>query len=213
MSIRTDIIAKAAAAFDVHPRDLARDFRYTFLTRARFAMYLALHQRGWGDAKIGRAVGRDRKSVTHGVARAKYMVEHDPDFAAKVAELTDTLVASNALWVATTGDIFDFVCRAASKDPSLVLRLRAFDPFSKMLTALAMRVATDAGISNRKVGAFFGIDGSTARRAAMKFEETWGAYDAAMDILTRARAEFSRQGVAIADCACDDAAATTRKAA
>jgi len=213
MTIRTDIITTTAALFDVHPRDLIRDFRFAFLTRARFAMYLALRQRGWTYAKIGQAAGRDRKSVAHGVARAEYMAERDPDFAAKVAELASTLDAKNTFWRPTVADVFKFVCHAASEDAQAVLTARTFDVYSRMLCSLAMCVAREVGLPNRTVGTFFGISGTAARSAALRFEELWGASDTAMDILKRAREEFSQHRVAISDCACDGGEATMRKAA
>jgi chromosomal replication initiation ATPase DnaA len=88
MLINEAMVQKASELFKVHPRDLISTYRFNFIVRARFAMYLALRQRGWSYPKIGRLLKRDHSSVVHGVKRAQYMVEKDPDFAAKVQELT-----------------------------------------------------------------------------------------------------------------------------
>lgn len=87
MPINEAIIQRASELFSVHPRDLISSYRFNFIVRARFAMYLALRQRGWSYCKIGRLMKRNHSSVIHGVQRAEYMVEKDPDFAAKVQEL------------------------------------------------------------------------------------------------------------------------------
>lgn len=64
----------------VHPRDLAGRYRFAFISEARFALYKALHLRGWSYSKIGRELDRDRTSVRNGVDRANYMMVRDKTF-------------------------------------------------------------------------------------------------------------------------------------
>lgn len=86
--MKKEIINKCAELFDVHPRDLVSDARFGFLMPARFALYKALHLRGWAYARIGRWLGgRDHTTIIHGVNRATYMMERDPDYEQKVIQL------------------------------------------------------------------------------------------------------------------------------
>jgi len=71
----------------VHPRDLASHYRFAFISEARFALYKALHLRGWSYSKIGRELGRDRTSVRNGVDRADYMMGRDAVFTSIVQTL------------------------------------------------------------------------------------------------------------------------------
>lgn len=71
--------------FDVHPRDLVSDARFGFLMPARFALYKSMHMRGLAYAEIGRRCGnRDHSTIIHGVRRADYFMERDPEYARKV---------------------------------------------------------------------------------------------------------------------------------
>lgn len=81
------LVQRCSELSGVHVRDILQDNRHAFVCRPRFALYMALHKRGWSFAKIGAALDRDRTSVRHGVARAKYTMERDPTFAAWVQEL------------------------------------------------------------------------------------------------------------------------------
>jgi chromosomal replication initiator protein len=88
--MKKEIINKCAELFDVHPRDLVSDARFGFLIPARFALYKALHLRGWSYARIGRGLGgRDHATIIHGVNRANYMMERDPAYAQKVEILAE----------------------------------------------------------------------------------------------------------------------------
>lgn len=88
--MKKEIINKCAELFDVHPRDLVSDARFGFLIPARFALYKALRLRGWTASMIGRAIGgRDHKTILHGIKRAEYMIERDPDYADAVQHLAD----------------------------------------------------------------------------------------------------------------------------
>jgi chromosomal replication initiator protein len=88
--VKKEIINKCAELFDVHPRDLVSDARFGFLIPARFALYKTLHMRGWSYSRIGRELGgRDHATVIHGVNRADYMMEKDPDYTRKVELLAD----------------------------------------------------------------------------------------------------------------------------
>jgi chromosomal replication initiator protein len=85
----------------VEPEELLGVSRLGMLIPARFALYMALHQRGWSYAAIGRFVGgRDHTTVIHGVARAQYKMERDWRYKAKVnvlINLTNTDVYKEEL--------------------------------------------------------------------------------------------------------------------
>lgn len=86
--MKVEFIQKAAALFYVHPRDLVGKARFKWLIPARFAAYKALRMRGWSYPRIAKLVGdRDHSSVMHGCDRAEYMMERDPEYAAKINEL------------------------------------------------------------------------------------------------------------------------------
>jgi chromosomal replication initiator protein len=87
--IVSDIINKVAKEFDIHPRDLVSPHRFGFIMNARFALYKILHNRGASYAQVGRWCGnRDHTTIRHGVFRADYMIERDPDYRSKIEELT-----------------------------------------------------------------------------------------------------------------------------
>lgn len=89
--IKRDLLLAAAEMFDVHPRDITGPSRFGFLLPVRFALYKALSLRGWSKTDIGRFVGgRDHSTVCHGVKRAEYLMERDPDFARAVQTLAAT---------------------------------------------------------------------------------------------------------------------------
>lgn len=89
--IKKDLLHAAAEMFDVHPRDIVGPSRFGFLLPVRFALYKALNLRGWSKTDIGRFVGgRDHSTVCHGVRRAEYLMEKDPDFAKAVHTLAAT---------------------------------------------------------------------------------------------------------------------------
>jgi chromosomal replication initiation ATPase DnaA len=63
--------------------------RFRFVTVARFAVYKAMRIRGWSFSQIGQLMNRDHTTVMHGVTRAEYYIEKDPDYAAKVQILAN----------------------------------------------------------------------------------------------------------------------------
>lgn len=88
--MKREIINKCAELFDIHPRDLVSNARFGFLMPARFALYKALHMRGWAYSRIGKCLdGRDHTTIIHGVDRATYMMERDPAYAQKVQILAE----------------------------------------------------------------------------------------------------------------------------
>ena len=88
-NVKSDFIKKAGELFYIQPRDLVGSARFSFLLPARFAAYKALRLRGWSYPMIGKLMNRDHSSIIHGVKRADYMMEKDPDFADKVKQLTE----------------------------------------------------------------------------------------------------------------------------
>lgn len=89
--LKEDLVSACAELFDVHPRDLTGNYRYAFITRARYALFLALRQRGWSYPRIGRLFKRDHSTVIYGISRALYYCERDPDYADKVRVLKDLM--------------------------------------------------------------------------------------------------------------------------
>jgi chromosomal replication initiation ATPase DnaA len=87
--VKKEIITECCELFSVHPHDLLGQARFGCLMPARFALYKALAARGWSHAQTGRFLKRDRSTITHGVARAEYMMEQHPSYAAKVQRLID----------------------------------------------------------------------------------------------------------------------------
>jgi chromosomal replication initiator protein len=86
--MKSKLLIECCKLFDVHPRDLTGDARFAFLTRPRFALYKALQLRGWSKGEIGRLIGgRDHSTICHGIKRADYLMEVDPDFADNVRTL------------------------------------------------------------------------------------------------------------------------------
>jgi chromosomal replication initiation ATPase DnaA len=87
--LKEDLVKECSTLFKVHVRDLMGPYRYDFVVRARQALFLALRRRGWSYPDIGWFLKRDHSTVIHGVKRALYIAERDPDYAAKVEHLTD----------------------------------------------------------------------------------------------------------------------------
>lgn len=100
-NVKHEIINECARLFDIHQRDIVSDARFGFLMPARFALYKALRLRGWSTSKIGHAIGgRDHSTILHGIKRAEYMMERNPQFAAivqRLAELKPTAIDPSCL--------------------------------------------------------------------------------------------------------------------
>lgn len=200
---KEQLVAKCSELFDVHPRDLMGRYRYAFLIPAKFAMYAALRQRGWSANRIGRELDRDRKTVTHGLARAAYLMRRDPDYAEKVHQLSESIDA--APWVPSPADVFNFVCAAAGEHPNLVRKTLSLMDSSNMIGCIAARVALDAGMDVAPLSKTLGQAHQPTRDMAEKFDWRWADHDAAADLYDRALAQFPKKAVAIEDCACEDA--------
>ena len=92
------LLNKASEVFDLSVTELAGNQRYKYLMPARFAMYKTLRERGWSYPRIGKLFdGKDHSTIIHGVRRADYMIEKDPDYAAKVKMLMNTRLTPTAL--------------------------------------------------------------------------------------------------------------------
>lgn len=79
-SIET-IIARAASAHGMSPRELTQQSRFPHIVRARHAAYLAGRMAGYSSRVFADAIGRDGGTVRFGIRRAKALAEHDPLFA------------------------------------------------------------------------------------------------------------------------------------
>jgi len=76
----TEIIAEGARLFNLCADDIYSDYRGRYYTRARFALYKALQLRGASGAQVGRWMKRDHSTVRHGIERADFLMESDPEF-------------------------------------------------------------------------------------------------------------------------------------
>lgn len=85
------IVADAAAAFGVSPRELLSYRRSPALLKARFAAAWAAREGTWRSwPEIGRALRRDHSTVIHNSRRAAQLREANAGFAAA----TDRLLAA-----------------------------------------------------------------------------------------------------------------------
>ncbi len=79
-------IDAACAVFGFSRADLTGNARFAGLVRARWAVMLAMHRRGYSTPRIGRALGgRDHTTVMHGLLRGKLIEASNPEFASKCA--------------------------------------------------------------------------------------------------------------------------------
>lgn len=92
------ILNKASELFDLSVKELSGNQRYRYLMPARFAMYKALRVRAFSYPRIGKLFGgKDHSTIIHGVKRAEYMMERDPEYKAKVEELINTRLSPEAI--------------------------------------------------------------------------------------------------------------------
>lgn len=85
--MRRRIMKAAADLFDMSVAELDSPARFSYIMPARFAVYKALHLRGWTYSRIGRLLGKDHSTIMYGVSRADYMIERDEEYAAQVLHL------------------------------------------------------------------------------------------------------------------------------
>lgn len=188
--MKDKIIKMASEMFDVHPRDLAGDYRFAFLMPARFAIYAALRKRGWSFAAIGRLLERDPKTVAYGVSRAADMMLRDEDYANNVNTLSDNILPQRQ-WKPTVDDVFNFVCQIGGQDTTHVRKTRFKDTKSGVLANIAIKVCFDIGIPVCKIGKYFGHGRYTIRRVSATFIDLWKEMDNVLELLERTQEEFS----------------------
>jgi len=88
--LKTELLNCASEMFNIHPRDIIGPAKFGFLMPARFAVYKALHLRGWSYPRIAKFMGgRDHTTILHGVRRAEYMMGRDVLYADKVKTLSE----------------------------------------------------------------------------------------------------------------------------
>lgn len=78
--LRSDVIKRGCDLFEVSLKEIMDDCRPRHICRARFGLYYALNKRGGSSAAIGRWLKRDHSTVLHGLTRAEWYMENDPDF-------------------------------------------------------------------------------------------------------------------------------------
>lgn len=85
--LKRRIIKASADLFDLSAQELESQSRMSYLMPARFAIYKALHMRGWAYSRIGKLLGKDHSTIIYGISRADYMIERDEEYAARVLHL------------------------------------------------------------------------------------------------------------------------------
>jgi hypothetical protein len=98
---------EAATIFGVNRLRLVGDARERSAVNARFAVYhVSWEVFGFGTADIARAFGRaDHSSVSHGIARARDMIQRDAEFASRtqlLLERAHELAAGRVILSAST---------------------------------------------------------------------------------------------------------------
>ena len=78
--IIAEIIEAGALMFNLTLEDIYGDNRSKYICRARFAIYKGLLLRGASRPQIAKWMKRDHSTVKHGIHRADYMWERDPEF-------------------------------------------------------------------------------------------------------------------------------------
>lgn len=187
--MKTKIVNRCCELFDVHPRDLLGDARFNFLTTPRFAMYKALSMRGWSNARIGRFMGRDPKTVGYGLIRATDIMSRSPEYTDKINAIAQ-MVDDTYGWVPSPDDVFTFVCTVAGEQPIIVRRTSDFLPFSRALVSLTAKVCLDAGMPVSKVAGTLGRAAATVRTLASRFNPS---NEMIVDLYPRTVAEFPKK--------------------
>lgn len=76
------IVEITAKAFGVHRDDLFSESHAALISKARYASWLILLEKGFGTATIARAFNRkDRTTIDKGKSRGRFLIETEPDFA------------------------------------------------------------------------------------------------------------------------------------
>jgi len=87
MSVPASIIAQVAKAAGIGERDILSPCRLPHIVRARWSVMLALRRGGASFPVIGALLGRDHKTVMHGVSRANALMVSDAGFQSLCAEI------------------------------------------------------------------------------------------------------------------------------
>ena len=91
--IAAEMIEEAARVFSedgtaILARDLLNNYRYRFITTARFALYKALYNLKPNYMQVGRWLNKDHTSVMYGVPVAERRMQTDKEFAQAVWRIT-----------------------------------------------------------------------------------------------------------------------------
>lgn len=84
-----EVIRAVSKAFNIPADDLRYNrSQYQYLCRARYAAWhIIRRQRRFSLQQIGQAFDfRDHSTIINGLRRAEYLLQHDPDFAARYEE-------------------------------------------------------------------------------------------------------------------------------
>jgi chromosomal replication initiation ATPase DnaA len=79
------IVEITAKSFGVHRDDLFSESHAALISKARYASWLILLEKGFGTATIARAFNRkDRTTIDKGKARGRFLIETEPEFAMRL---------------------------------------------------------------------------------------------------------------------------------
>lgn len=90
---RNEMVRYAAKLFKVSAADILADRRPAHIHRARIALYIAIWEKGRREGKapsytsIGRTMQRDHSTIIHGMDKARYLMERDPEFREAVEKI------------------------------------------------------------------------------------------------------------------------------
>lgn len=84
-----EVVHAAAAIFDIPAHQIYGPGRQRPICRARQAIYSVAAAHGWGYAHIGRIIGVDHSSVSHGCGKADIYRHYEPEFDRRYQMLVD----------------------------------------------------------------------------------------------------------------------------
>lgn len=104
--MKGDIIKIAASHYGFTPTELVSKSRKRAMSKARWAIQVAMCRRGRAKAQIANWLNRDHSSIYYGIRQAEYWLERDPSFRELVDKLTEykvTPISQEVLESATKG--------------------------------------------------------------------------------------------------------------
>lgn len=85
--MKIQIAVEAARLFHVPLEELMGRARCSHHMPPRFALYKALHLRGWSTPQIGEFLGRDHSTIIYGLRRAEQIMAGNKSYTRKVEQI------------------------------------------------------------------------------------------------------------------------------